>query len=405
MTTPKTEIYFATRKTASAHVYITKGNGKVRINNVPVEMIPQETAREVILAPLEITGDLRDKIDISVRVRGGGFMGQASAIATGISRALTGWTKSKKEPKDHPFPKSTREDLRKRITDFDKYLVSGDARRKEPKKFGGPGARRRKQKSYRQTVKAVILAGGKGTRGKPYTEYFPKAMTPIYGKPMIDYIVKYLKSFSFVDEVIIISDFNGLGGQIKNYYGNQKNITFVQDSQSGTGGDLLHIANKLKDESEFVLWFVDNLCAIDLKKMKEVFKEKKSSACIATRTKRKEETGFATVENGIIKEFKEKPVMKLQLSECLGVYILGKDIIKKIKAKQKQKKINLSFDILQGLSKEGKISAFDIGEKEWLDAESPMVLERNEKTVMKIIKQMGFQIVFQNLKFYLHIEK
>ena len=149
MTTPKTEIYFATRKTSSAHVYITKGQGKVRINNIPVEMIPQETAREVMLAPLEITGELRNKIDISVRVRGGGYMGQASAAATGISRALTGWTKSKKDPKDHPFPKSTREDLRQRISEYDKYLISGDARRKEPKKFGGPGARRRKQKSYR----------------------------------------------------------------------------------------------------------------------------------------------------------------------------------------------------------------------------------------------------------------
>jgi len=149
MTTPKTEIYFATRKTSSAHVYITKGKGKVRINNYPVEMIPQETARETILAPLEVSGDLRDKVDISVRVKGGGYMGQASASATAISRALTGWTKSKKEPKDHPFPKSVREDLRKRITELDKYLVSGDARRKEPKKFGGPGARRRKQKSYR----------------------------------------------------------------------------------------------------------------------------------------------------------------------------------------------------------------------------------------------------------------
>jgi len=149
MTTPKTEIYFATRKTSSAHVYITKGKGKIRINNIPIEMIPQETAREVMLAPLEITGDLRDKIDISVRVRGGGFMGQASATATGISRALIGWTKSKKDHKDHPFPKSTREYLLQRIPDFDKYLISGDARRKEPKKFGGPGARRRKQKSYR----------------------------------------------------------------------------------------------------------------------------------------------------------------------------------------------------------------------------------------------------------------
>ena len=149
MTVPKTEIYFATRKTASAHVYITKGAGKIRINNVPVEMIQQETAREAILAPLEIAGDLRNKIDLSVRVSGGGFMGQASAAATGISRALTGWTKTKKDPKDHPFPKSTREDLRKRIAEYDKYLISGDARRKEPKKFGGPGARRRKQKSYR----------------------------------------------------------------------------------------------------------------------------------------------------------------------------------------------------------------------------------------------------------------
>jgi len=237
-------------------------------------------------------------------------------------------------------------------------------------------------------VKAIILAGGKGTRGKPYTEFFPKAMSPIDDKPLIDYVVKYLKSFNFIKEVIIVSDFNGLGGQIKNYFGNQKNISFVQDSQSGTGGDLLHIEKKLKGESEFLLWFVDNLCAVDVKKMRDIFKEKKSSATIATRTKRKEETGFALVENGIIKEFKEKPVMKLQLSECLGVYMLGPDIIKKIK-KLKKKEVNLSFDILQQLSKEGKISAFDIGDSEWIDAESPMILERNQKTVKKIIKQMG----------------
>ena len=122
--------------------------------------------------------------------------------------------------------------------------------------------------------------------------------------------------------------------------------------------------------------------------MKKTFKEKNSSACIAVRTKRKEETGFAVVDNGIITEFKEKPVMKLQLSECLGIYMLGKEIIQKIK-KKKQKQVNLSFDILQQLSKEGKISAHDIGNREWIDAESPMILERNEKLVTKIIKQMG----------------
>jgi len=42
-------------------------------------------------------------------------------------------------------------------------------------------------------VKVIILAGGKGTRGKPYTEFFPKAMTPIKGKPALEYIIKYLQ--------------------------------------------------------------------------------------------------------------------------------------------------------------------------------------------------------------------
>ena len=151
----KTEIYFATRKTANAHVYIKKAEkgreGSVRVNNVPIDMIEPDVAREVILFPLEIgmSREKRNEIEISVRVSGGGFMGQSYAAATVITRALIGWTKSKRDPKDHPFTKTQRSEIRKKIDGFDKYLISGDARRKEPKKFGGPGARRRKQKSYR----------------------------------------------------------------------------------------------------------------------------------------------------------------------------------------------------------------------------------------------------------------
>ena len=145
----KLESYYASRKTARAHAFITKGVGRVRINNIPVVMVQQEVAREIMLGPLEIAGELRNKIDLSVKVRGGGFVGQSYASAIAMSRAMTGWTKSRKEPKDHPLTRTVREDLRKRLTEFDKHLLSGDDRRKEPKKFGGPGARRRKQKSYR----------------------------------------------------------------------------------------------------------------------------------------------------------------------------------------------------------------------------------------------------------------
>lgn len=145
----KIESYYASRKAARAHAFISKGAGRVRINNIPLEMMPQEIAREVILAPLEVSGELRNKVDLAVKVRGGGYMGQSYASAVAISRALTGWTKTRKEPRDHPFTRSVREDLKKRLADYDKHLLSGDDRRKEPKKFGGPGARRRKQKSYR----------------------------------------------------------------------------------------------------------------------------------------------------------------------------------------------------------------------------------------------------------------
>ena len=241
-------------------------------------------------------------------------------------------------------------------------------------------------------MKAVILAGGRGTRGKPFTDYFPKAMIPIDGKPLIDHIVQYLSSFGFIDEIIILADYKGMGSQIKGYFesrARKKRLRFIQDSQSGTGGDLVHLSNLLGKSSEFLLWFSDNLTPIDLGKMYKFYKKKKSTACVATRSYRKEETGYAIVKDGLILEFKEKPTIKLQIAECLGIYILATKILKLIKSKQrKQKNINLSYDILQGLSKSQSISAFDIEKTPWIDVESPTKIERNQELVKSIIKKM-----------------
>jgi len=241
-------------------------------------------------------------------------------------------------------------------------------------------------------LKAVILAGGHGTRGKPFTDYFPKAMVPIQGKPLIDHIVQYITSFGFIEEIIILADLKGLGGQIESYFENRdiihkKRLQFVQDFNSGTGGDLVHINNRLKKDSEFLLWFVDNLVAIDLTKMYKFYKEKKNLACVATRRYRKEETGYAIVKDGLVVEFKEKPLIKMQMAECLGVYILHTKIIQVIKSK-KEKHVNLSFDVLQELSLKKMISAFDIGKTPWIDVDSPAKIERNHTLVKQIIKKM-----------------
>ncbi len=235
-------------------------------------------------------------------------------------------------------------------------------------------------------MKAVILAGGRGTRARPFTEYFPKAMMPIDEKPMISHIVRHLSSFKMISEIIIVADLKGLGGQISHYFSNSPKIRFVQDSSSGTAGDLLHLG-KMKDEP-FVLWFADNLCAVDLGKMYKHYSKKNSIACIATRQYRKEETGFAKVKNGSVLQFMEKPLVKMQDCECTGIYILSKKILDTIK-KSGKKNLNLSYDILQDLSKKNLVSSFDLGKTPWVDVESPTTLERKKSDIKKIISQMG----------------
>jgi small subunit ribosomal protein S9 len=145
----KIDLYPAQRKTCRALATISKGNGKVRINNVPAEVMEPKIAKEMVLTPINLLGENRNRVDITVKVQGGGFMGQAFASAVAISRALTGDGKGGRDPKDHPLTKSMREEVRRKILEFDRHLLSGDPRQTESKKFGGPGARRRKQKSYR----------------------------------------------------------------------------------------------------------------------------------------------------------------------------------------------------------------------------------------------------------------
>ena len=60
---------------------------------------------------------------------------------------------------------------------------------------------------------AVLMAGGCGTRGRPYTEFIPKSAIPVNGRPVIAYVAEYLASLPEISEIIILSDFTGLGGR------------------------------------------------------------------------------------------------------------------------------------------------------------------------------------------------
>jgi small subunit ribosomal protein S9 len=129
------KLYSGARKTARATAAITTGAGRIRVNGTPVEIWEPELARLHLLGPVSVVGDIREKYDLDVSVSGGGFMGQADAAAMAIARAYVDQVRGS--------------ELRERMNAYNKYLLSGDPRQAEPKKFGGPGARRKRQKSYR----------------------------------------------------------------------------------------------------------------------------------------------------------------------------------------------------------------------------------------------------------------
>jgi small subunit ribosomal protein S9 len=136
--TPKPKVLLTSgkRKTAIARATVRAGQGRICINKVPLEILEPEIARKKIMEPfLQLDEKIWKQLDIDIKVSGGGFMGQAEAVRTSIARALMKWTKSRH--------------VKTVLTEYDRTMIAGDSRRKEPKKFGGPSARARNQKSYR----------------------------------------------------------------------------------------------------------------------------------------------------------------------------------------------------------------------------------------------------------------
>jgi small subunit ribosomal protein S9 len=124
------------KKTAIARATVREGQGRVRINSQPVELVEPEMARLKMLEPFRIAGeDLRNSVDIDVSVDGGGFSGQADAVRTALARGLVQHLNDA--------------ELREAYMQFDRSLLVNDVRQSETKKWGGPGARARYQKSYR----------------------------------------------------------------------------------------------------------------------------------------------------------------------------------------------------------------------------------------------------------------
>ena len=131
------------KRNAIANAVVQEGKGNITINRVPIQNIEPKPLRIKIFQPILILGiDHFKNLRIKVRVSGGGAVAQLYAARMAIAKGIVAWNQKYVDEEE-------KDKVRKDFMNYDKTLLVADNRRIEPKKYGGPGARARYQKSYR----------------------------------------------------------------------------------------------------------------------------------------------------------------------------------------------------------------------------------------------------------------
>jgi mannose-1-phosphate guanylyltransferase/phosphomannomutase len=183
-------------------------------------------------------------------------------------------------------------------------------------------------------VKAVVMAGGEGTRLRPLTSNQPKPMVPIVGKPCMEHILELLRLHGFEDVVVTVAF---LPQAIRSYFGDGTNLGIdiqysVEESPLGTAGSVRLASDALDDT--FLVISGDALCDIDLKKIVEFHQEKGAAVTIGLKSVENPlEFGIVvTDEDGKVERFLEKPSWGQVFSDTIntGIYVLEPEVLKHV---------------------------------------------------------------------------
>ena len=233
-------------------------------------------------------------------------------------------------------------------------------------------------------MKAVILAGGKGTRLKPYTTVFPKPLMPIGDKPILEIVVRQLKSYGF-DEIIMAV--GHLAELIMTFFNDGSKygikIKYSRDDKPlGTAGPLALMKEELNET--FLMMNGDVLTTLDYSDLVNYHKRNVAIATIALK-KRTVKIDFGVPEidgdNNIV-GYTEKPEIEYLVS--MGVYVFEPQVLEYIKPDE-----CLDFpDLIKRLTSSGENVKSHIYDGYWLDIGRPDDYERANREIDKIYPEL-----------------
>ena len=223
-------------------------------------------------------------------------------------------------------------------------------------------------------LRVIIMAGGKGTRLKPYTDNCPKPMIKVCGKPMLELILEKCIASGFSKFYFSV---NYLKEQIISYFGDGKvwdvDIKYlIEDKPLGTAGSL----SLFKDfnEEPILVMNGDVLTTFDFNKMLDFHLKNNLDATLAVREEYlKFPYGVVEIDGIKLKSFQEKPILKKLVNA--GVYVLSKKLFSHIK--------NNTFSDMPDLLSYAKLNNGSVGvfplHEYWIDIGRPETLEKAHK--------------------------
>src|SRR5437899_1387283 len=185
-------------------------------------------------------------------------------------------------------------------------------------------------------MKAVVMAGGEGTRLRPLTSNQPKPMVPIVGKPCMEHILELLREHGLTDVIVTVAF---LPQAIRSYFGDGESLGMqvgysVEESPLGTAGSV-RLAAKQLDET-FLVISGDALCDVDLSALIAFHRERRAAVTIGLKAVDNPlEFGIVvTDEEGRIERFLEKPSWGQVFSDTIntGVYVLEPEVLRNVPA-------------------------------------------------------------------------
>ncbi len=223
-------------------------------------------------------------------------------------------------------------------------------------------------------MKAIILAGGRGKRLRPITDYVPKPLVPLNNIPILEWQIKYLKKFG-INEIIICTGYKT--EMIENYLAMKKNmgikIKFSKEKTPlGTGGAIKQATKLIKDKSFFVL-NGDIITNIDLNKLA---KSPNSIAAIELRTK----FGIMDTDDDKVTKFREKKEIS-DLWMNAGIYHIVKQTIKDLPDKG-----DIEKTVFPDYAEKRKLNTVKFKNVKWYSVDSFKDMEECSMEIDKIIK-------------------